>query len=144
MDFAYIIWMLLGTAQFIGSCIYISAMCEHFDSIMQKVQANIKQNRGEKKSTKIQCNSSENLYKNSRSGWNSWRDLWVCECCILFSLELFGANAICSWILSKSSSIFSRVSDINSVPIAALLPASAMVIGITMYQLHQVSLDWNA
>lgn len=53
MDFAYIIWMLLGTAQFIGSCIYISAMCEHFDSIMQKVQANIKQNRGEKNPRKF-------------------------------------------------------------------------------------------
>lgn len=45
--------MLLGTAQFIGSCIYIMAMCEHFDSIMQKVQVNIKQNRGEKNPQKF-------------------------------------------------------------------------------------------
>lgn len=38
LDSAYFICLLLGTTQFIGSCIYISAICQHFDVVMQTDQ----------------------------------------------------------------------------------------------------------
>lgn len=47
MDFAYLISCLLGTSQFIGCCIYIEAICEHFDLLMQTAHANNKQNMQE-------------------------------------------------------------------------------------------------
>lgn len=53
MDFAYITCMLLSTTQFIGCCMYIVAICNHFESIVQMVDANIEQNRHEKNLRKI-------------------------------------------------------------------------------------------
>lgn len=53
LDLAYIMCMLFGTTQFIGSCIHIMAMCEHFDLIMQKIQVKIEKNLRESNSRKF-------------------------------------------------------------------------------------------
>lgn len=44
LDLAYLTSLIFGTSQFIGSCIHIMAVCEHFDLLMQRVQANNEQN----------------------------------------------------------------------------------------------------
>lgn len=44
MDLSYLTCMLLGTNQFIGYCIYIETICEHFDLIMKTIQGNVEQN----------------------------------------------------------------------------------------------------
>lgn len=48
LDFMYFTCMLLGTTQFMGYCIYIAAICEHFDLITQTIQTNIKLHLHEK------------------------------------------------------------------------------------------------
>lgn len=59
VDFAYLTCMILGTSQFIGCCIYLEAMCEHFDAIMQTVQAKVEQNQREKNPRKIEQTNAE-------------------------------------------------------------------------------------
>lgn len=54
MDLAYLMSFILGTNQFIGSCIYIEAMCEPIDFIMQMIQANVEKNIQETNPSKIQ------------------------------------------------------------------------------------------
>lgn len=64
-DLAYIICLSLGTTQFIGLCIYIVAICDHFDSVMQMVQTNIEQNLHEKNPGKfIETNAKINAQIN--------------------------------------------------------------------------------
>lgn len=52
-ELVYLTYLLLATSQFIGCCMYIAAICEHFDLIMQTVQANVDQNRREKNPRKF-------------------------------------------------------------------------------------------
>lgn len=48
MDLAYLTCSIFGTTLFIGLCIYIVAICEHFDLLMQTIQTNIHRNLHEK------------------------------------------------------------------------------------------------
>lgn len=48
-ELVYLTYLLLATSQFIGCCMYIAAMCEHFDLIIQTARATIDRNRHEKK-----------------------------------------------------------------------------------------------
>lgn len=59
VDFFYYSCWLLSTTQFIGWCIYIVAICEHFASIMQTVEANVEENRHEKNSRKFRETSAK-------------------------------------------------------------------------------------
>lgn len=61
LDLAYLVCIVFGTTQFIGSCIYIVAICDQFDSNIQMIQTNIEQNQRETNrekniKTKIQIN----------------------------------------------------------------------------------------
>lgn len=65
-DLAYFASLILGTTQFVGSCIYIAAICEHFDEIMQTVQANIEKYRNEKdpwEYKKLRANINSQIHK---------------------------------------------------------------------------------
>lgn len=53
IDLSFLLCMISATTQFIGSCIYIAAICEHFNLVMQSVEANIEQNLREKNSRKF-------------------------------------------------------------------------------------------
>lgn len=44
-DIAYLSCLILGTTHFVGCCMYIMAICEHFDVAMQTVQATIEQSK---------------------------------------------------------------------------------------------------
>lgn len=43
MDVTYLLCMFLGTTHFMGCCIYIGAICTHFDLDMQTIQAKVEQ-----------------------------------------------------------------------------------------------------
>lgn len=45
MDVAFLTVSFMASTQFIGSCIYIAAICEHFDSILLTIQTNVDRNR---------------------------------------------------------------------------------------------------
>lgn len=47
MDTSYMVSLLWATTQFFGYCIYIEAICKHFDLETQMVQANIEKDRHE-------------------------------------------------------------------------------------------------
>lgn len=53
LDMAYLTCLLMGTTQFIGSYVYITAICEHFDSIMQTIETNVERNQLETNSRKF-------------------------------------------------------------------------------------------
>lgn len=65
VDLAYLVCLLLGTTHFTGSCLYIAAVCEHFDATMQIVQKNIEKyliemDPWEYKKTRAKINSQMN------------------------------------------------------------------------------------
>lgn len=53
VDSAYFTCLLLGTSQFIGLCIYIAAICDQFDFVMQTVQKNVNRNLQEENAQKF-------------------------------------------------------------------------------------------
>lgn len=55
LDLAYLICIILSTTQFVGSCIHIAAMCEHFDFKMQTTQINIERKHRAMKIKKEIC-----------------------------------------------------------------------------------------
>lgn len=59
IDLAYVACLVLGTNQFIGCCIYIEAICEHIDLIMQTIEANVKRNIDEKNPRKMEETNTE-------------------------------------------------------------------------------------
>lgn len=63
MDISYLTCFLLASTQFIGLCIYILAICEHFDLVMQTVQASVEQNLHEKNQQKFEETNTEIIAK---------------------------------------------------------------------------------
>lgn len=134
-DLAYFVSLILGTTQFVGSCIYIAAICEHFDAIMQTVQANVEKYRNEKdpwEYKKLRANINSQIHKAVRihSGIYEWVliiqwPLFIEENDHQFDIFIF--------------SIFETVSQINSVSIFVILPPNTVILGITLYQIHQVT-----
>lgn len=53
LDLSFLICVISATTQFIGCCIYMLAICEHFNLIMQTVQANIEENLDEENPQKF-------------------------------------------------------------------------------------------
>lgn len=59
MDLAFLICMLHSTIHFIGCCIYMAAICEHFDLIMRTIQATVEHNLREKSPRKCSDNKAK-------------------------------------------------------------------------------------
>lgn len=58
-DVAFLSCLIFGTTLFIGYCIYITAICDHFDSKMQTIQANVEQNLRERNLQKFDESSGK-------------------------------------------------------------------------------------
>lgn len=63
MDIAYLTCLFLAATQFIGYCTYIAAICDHFDLMMQNVQANVEQNLRETNQQKFEETSMKIIAK---------------------------------------------------------------------------------
>lgn len=112
MDIAYLTSLFLGIIQFMGYCIYITAICEHFSLIMQTVQANV---------------DEQNLRETNRCKFEE------------IGMKIVAKNREAIQIHIKINEIFRTVATMNSASILALIPPNAVVLGIFLYQIHQVS-----
>lgn len=63
VDIAFLTAYFLTSTQFIGSCIYVAAICEHFDSIMQTIQTNVERNRRDTNPRKYEMANMEIIAK---------------------------------------------------------------------------------
>lgn len=121
-DISYFICIFLGLTQFMSYCIYIAAICEHFDLIMQNAQANVEEQN--------QKGTNPRKLKEIR-------------------MKIIAKNREAIQIHVKINDIFDTVANMNSASIFALIVPNALVLGILMYQIHQVKctfkfiIGWN-
>lgn len=121
----------------------MTAICEHFDLMVQAIQANIERNRRgtdehQTMETHIKIGTEIREAIQIHLQIYEWVESWNWFGSYAMNIP-FHSNSFDLFTRTVYYSIFERAAEISSVPIFALLSSSPVILGIALYQIHQVN-----